>query len=484
MFANKLQVLSEDEIKRIDGASRALLWEVGTLCHYEEAFDIFENIGCKVDRFVDGHGKNAAMIYIPDHVVNDMLAKCSPTVYLYNRETGKPVIFGGDNVSFGSVGVASYAYDIDTDTFRVVTEKDINETTKLCDVLPNLDFLLPHGTPAELPPMTADLYECKAQLLYSSKPFFFEVYSKENTIKCCDMIFEVSGGQENFVRKPFAALQITLTSPLHLRDDVCFGLIEGGKRGIGAFIESGPMSCGTGPSTLAANVALANAEILGAFILAKAVNPNVPLVYCSWARIIDMKFAACAHGGPEFSLQRVALSQLGKYYNLPTGGGCMLSDTKAIDVQYGLEKMGNALICALAGVNMMCGMGQFADENAISLESYIIDNEIAGWIKRAKRGITVNDDTLDIEIIREVGPGGDFLRNKHTYAHYANEQFIPSILDRGFLAIDKDPEKKLMRKRAKKYYQKLMQSYVGPQLSEECKQKIQAIIDADYSDKL
>ena len=87
-------------------------------------------------------------------------------------------------------------------------------------------------------------------------------------------------------------------------------------------------------------------------------------------------------------------------------------------------------------------------------------------------------------IIREVGPGGDFLRNKHTYAHYANEQFIPSILDRGFLAIDKDPEKKLMRKRAKKYYQKLMQSYVGPQLSEDCKQKIQAIIDADYSDKL
>ena len=413
-----------------------------------------------------------------------MLSLCSPTVYLYNRETGKPVIFGGDNVNFGSVGVASYAYDIETDAFRVVSEQDINDTTRLCDVLPNLDFLLPHGTPAELPPMAADLYECKAQLLYSSKPFFFEVYSKENTIKCCDMIFEVSGGQENFVRKPFAALQITLTSPLHLRDDVCFGLIEGGKRGIGAFIESGPMSCGTGPATLACNVALANAENLCSFILAKAVNPEVPLIHCSWARIIDMKFAACAHGGPEFSMQRLAISQLGKYYGLPTGGGCMLSDTKAIDVQYGMEKMGNALMCALGGINMMCGMGQFADENAISLESYIIDNEIAGWIKRAKRGIMVNEDTLDIDIVRKVGQGGDFLHQQHTYDHYKDEQFIPDILDRGFLAIDKDPEKKLMRKRAKKQYHKLMQKYVGPQLSEETKNKIQEIIDADYSDRV
>lgn len=298
------------------------------------------------------------------------------------------------------------------------------------------------------------------------------------------MIFEVSGGQENFAHKPFAALQITLTSPLHLRDDVCFGLIEGGKRGIGAFIESGPMSCGTGPATLACNVALANAENLCSFILAKAVNPEVPLIHCSWARIIDMKFAACAHGGPEFSMQRLAISQLGKYYGLPTGGGCMLSDTKAIDVQYGMEKMGNALMCALGGINMMCGMGQFADENAISLESYIIDNEIAGWIKRAKKGITVNEDTLDIDIVRKVGHGGDFLQQQHTYDHYKDEQFIPDILDRGFLAIDKDPEKKLMRKRAKKQYHKLMQKYVGPQLSEETKKKIQEIIDADYSDRV
>lgn len=469
MKLERIKVLSEDEILRIDEASRSMLWEVGTICHSSEAIDIYESIGCKVDR-------EKQMVYIPNSVINETIKKCRSSVRLYNRSSGKPVIFGGDNVNFGSVGVASYVYDIDTDEFRVVSEQDIIDTTKLCDVLERPDFLLPHGTPAEIPPSMCDLIECKTQLLYTSKPFFFEVYSAENTIKCCEMLFAVAGGQEKFVEKPFAAMQICLTSPLNMRSDVCEGLIEGCKRGVGAFIESGPMSAGTGPATLAANVALANAELLSAIVLALAVNPDVPIIYCSWARILDMKFAACAHGGPEFSLQRLALGQMGKHYGLPVGGGCMLGDTKSIDVQYGMEKMGNALICALGGINMMCGMGQFADENAISLESYIIDQELTGWVKRAIEGIRVDAETTDIEVIRDVGAGGDYLAHEHTRKYYKEEQFIPTIMDRGFLAIDKDPQKKTMRKRAKALYPKIISKYVGPQVPDSVKEEIERII--------
>ena len=160
---------------------------------------------------------------------------------------------------------------------------------------------------------------------------------------------------------------------------------------------------------LASTVVLANAELLSSFVLAKAVNPAVPLIYASWARILDMRTGTVSHGGPEFPLLRMATTQMAKYYGLPAGGGGILADTKSIDVQLGMEKLGTGLLPALADTNMVVGMGLFADENAISLETLVIDHEICGWIKRVMKGIEVTDETTDLSVFEAVGPGGDFV---------------------------------------------------------------------------
>ena len=90
---------------------------------------------------------------------------------------------------------------------------------------------------------------------------------------------------------------------------------------------------------------------------------------------------------------------------------------------------------ALAETNMISGMGLFADENAISLETLIIDYEVTGWIKRVLQGITVNDYTTDLSIFKEVGPGGDFVSAPHTMANFKKEMFQPNCMDRGFLKL-------------------------------------------------
>ena len=173
---------------------------------------------------------------------------------------------------------------------------------------------------------------------------------------------------------------------------------------------------------------------------------------------------------------RVGTSQLAKYYGLPCGGGSVLADTKSIDVQLGMEKMGTGLLLALAGTNMCTGMGLFADENAISLETLVIDWEITGWIERVLRGIEVTKETCDLAVFKEVGPGGDFVRSAHTRENYKKESFLPHIMDRGYLALDKDPLAKEMRKRAKKLYPKLMQDYKAPEIPAEVIAGIDEII--------
>ena len=227
-------------------------------------------------------------------------------------------------------------------------------------------------------------------------------------------------------------------------------IVETSEQGLPLFIESGPMSGGTSPATLASTVVLANAELLSSFVLAKAVNPAVPLIYASWARILDMRAATVSHGGPEFPLLRMATTQMAKYYGLPSGGGGILADTKSIDVQLGMEKLGTGLLPALADTNMVVGMGLFADENAISLETLVIDHEICGWIKRVMRGIEVTDETTDLSVFEAVGPGGDFVGTGFTLEHFRKEMFIPKIMDRGFLSLGKRSDRQRHAETCKK----------------------------------
>jgi len=321
------------------------------------------------------------------------------------------------------------------------------------------------------------MVEFKSLLMNTKKHFIGEAQNRKNLKKSIAMAVEVAGSIQEIQRHPFFSILVCLTSPLLLRDDAIELIIETSKHGLPLFIESGPMSGGTSPATLASTVVLANAELLGSFVLAKAVNPAVPLIYASWARILDMRAATVSHGGPEFPLLRMATTQMAKYYGLPSGGGGILADTKSIDVQLGMEKLGTGLLPALADTNMVVGMGLFADENAISLETLVIDHEICGWIKRVLRGIEVTDENTNLSVFEAVGPGGDFVGTEFSMEHFKREMFIPKIMDRGFLSLEKDPTAREMRKRARKYFGEVMARYTPPRLPEGIETKLDAMMN-------
>jgi trimethylamine--corrinoid protein Co-methyltransferase len=467
----RIQVLSEPEMLKIDQASRALLLEVGIQTDHEEAMELFHKAGA----LIDSNNKN---VRIPSHVINDTLSMCSSCVGLYDRKGGSPLLIGGDRVYFGTVGIATNVLDFSTNTYRQVVCDDLRDIIRLSDTLDPPDFILIPATPTDVPAGIVDMVEFKYLLLNTKKHFIAEAQNRRNLMKCVDMAIEIGDGLETIQRRPFFSVLVCLTSPLLLRKDAIELIIESARLGLPLFIESGPMSGGTAPATLASTVVLANAELLASFVLAKAVNPSVPLIYASWARILDMRSATVSHGGPEFPLLRMATTQMAKYYGLPSGGGGILADTKSIDVQLGMEKLGTGLLPALAETNMVVGMGLFADENAISLEALVIDHEICGWIDRILRGIEVNDDTTDIKVIEKVGPGGDFVGTEHTMQFFRREMFIPVIMDRGFLSLEKDPAAKCMRTRARKRFSQLMEQYIPPTLPENIEAKLDAIINS------
>ncbi|MBT4077430.1 MAG: hypothetical protein HOE78_12685, partial [Gammaproteobacteria bacterium] len=399
-------LLSPHELREIDRASRELLWDVGVQVHDDKVLKIYQEAGAEVDF-------SKKVVRIPSHLVTDALNKCAPGFQLYGRDDIAPLRIGGDRCYFGTIGFASFTADTVNGEHVPVTCQDLKEIIQLSDVLNPPDFILTPGTPSDVPGELSELYEFKIGLLNTRKHRVIQARDGQQLEKIFQMASLCEGGFEALQQKPFFSILVTLTSPLTLREDSSDLIIKGAQNNLPLFIEAGPMCGGTAPATMAATLIAANAELLNSIVLAKFINPRVPLVYASWARMMDMKTAGVSHGGPEFGMFRVCTTQLAKFYNLPSGGGGILADSRQIDPQLGMEKMSTSLLPALAGTNMLLGMGLFAEENSMSKEVLMIDNEIASYTRRVLQGVLVNDETTDLSLFKEVGPGGMFIDHKH-----------------------------------------------------------------------
>ncbi|MBQ9069348.1 MAG: trimethylamine methyltransferase family protein, partial [Eggerthellaceae bacterium] len=418
------QVLSDSEIYQIHIASMELLSDVGFAVHEDEALDIYEKGGAIVDR-------ETRVAKFPVQMVNEALAKCNPYINLYNTDNTLAMAVGGENVYMGTVGYASYGHDWRNDVVRETTCESFAEVMRVCEVLPYPQFMMYPGCPTDIPIEKSDRYQAKIALLNSKKPCIPQSYGRRETIDIIEMAAIAHGGMDNLVAHPSIAFLITCTSPLVIRLDAAETIIESAKLQIPLAIESGPMIGATSPLTRASGIALQNAEVMAHIILAKLVNPLVPIIYGSWCRLFDMRFGNVSLGCPELALMRVANAQMARYYRLPVFGGGCLSDVNSIDAQLGWEKMLTSVVPALGHCNMISGMGMIGQEDTFSCECMVLDNEVAEIVMHLLKGFKIDEEHLALDVIREIGHGGtQFVSTKHTKRHYKEEVFLPKLSDR------------------------------------------------------
>lgn len=455
-----VQTLSPEEVHAVHMASMELMEKVGFECLDEESFDYYEQGGCIVDRETN-------MVRIPVGVVNEYLAKCAPSVTLYNSDGSKAFTVGGEDVHFGTVGFANYAKDWKTDVIRECLLEDYEDILKLADVLDYPEFVLPPGQPVDVPVELSDRYQALLGFITTKKPMIPQAYGKQEAEDIIKMASLVVGGMDRLREKPNFAMLVTCTSPLVIRKDAGETVVACAKEGVPLFIESGPMTGATSPATLVSAVALANAENLAHIILAKIVNPLTPVIYASWCRLFDMRYGNVSLGCPELAVMRVANAQMAKYYKLPSGGGGTLTDANTVDAQLGWEKMLTAVVPALGHCNMILGMGIIGQENTMSCECLMMDSEIARISQHVLKGMTVDEERLAVDLIKEVGPAATtFVSSKHTKKYYPLEQLLPRLTDRSVPAEWVKKGSKDCSMAAKELVEKYMSQYKKPVLPE------------------
>lgn len=419
-----LKLVTRKQARDIHLSSIEVLESVGMHCPSSKIMEIFRGAGADVDF-------NAKRIRIPQHLVEESLEKAPREIVFCGRNPKHDILLEDSRVYFGLGGTpVPYIRDIDSGEMRRPTKKDVDEATRLGDALPNMKFIMTIAGAFDVPYQVEYLHEFESLFNNTEKPILYSCPGAFAAKKVLEMAAAIAGGPGDLKRRPILALYAETVSPLAF-SEVNENMIEFAKAGIP--VANGPMPmCGaSGPMTLAGTAVQSNAENLAALTLCQLVSPHAPVIYTGWVCIMDPRTSRCAYGSPEFAMgTSIFNAAMGQYYDLPTYGFGGCSDSKLPDAQAGAEVMMNGMLAALSGVNLIHDCGYLAGGSIGSMEMATICDEIAAMILRIVRGVEVDDETLAVDIIKNVGPGGHFMSQKHTLEHVKKELSLATLFDR------------------------------------------------------
>ena len=422
-----LNVLSEDDIQRIHEASLELLEEPGILTRSPLIAQIFSDAGAPVDR-------DSGMIRIPRQMVQDALDSAPSSFVFYGRDPQMDLLLEQSCVYFGMGGSAvPFFWDPDEQRPREPTKADMVAATRLGHALPNVDFMMSLAAAGDVPDELHYFHEYDAILRNTTKPIIYSAPGRRYAARFLEMAAAATGGEEALRKRPSVMLFTQTVSPLEL-SEYSEGMAEFAALGAPILSSPGPMMGATCPATLAGSLVQGNAETLAGVVLSQICKPGTPVVYGPHTPVMDMRSTRCTYAGTEQTLARAGMSQLARFYDLPSFGVGAGTDSKIPDGQAAAESMMGILMNALAGQTLTQTMGTMAGGSYGSLEMLVICDEIVAMVKHILRGIAVTDDTLAVDVIREAGPGGHFLDREHTLQMFRSEFFFPGLFDRKSIA--------------------------------------------------
>jgi trimethylamine--corrinoid protein Co-methyltransferase len=286
-------------------------------------------------------------------------------------------------------------------------------------------------TPPEMPAGELEAWHTKTMFMECSKPVFGVCRSEAVS----HMILRMAEVVADCCELPEGQLPLAIitnpVSPLFNTPEQLAGMLVYLRLGLPIAISPEVQAGATGPATLAGTMVQQTAEFLGHAVLAQIVHPGTPVIYGTVSSVFDMQKMMLPYGAPEADLLGIATVQMARFYGIPartTGGS---SDANALGMQAGVDSLMSTLLSILAGSTFVLhGAGELENTLAVSYEKLLVDEEIIRMARRIARGIEVTPETLAFEVIKEVGPQGDYLGTEHTFEHFRREQFMPSLMVR------------------------------------------------------
>ena len=418
------KILTEDSVLKIHQTAMQVIEEVGFEVQSDMALELFEGAGAKVDR--EKH-----LVRLDEDKVKELIEGAPSEIRLCGQDEAHDIVLGGRRVYAGTGGTALYVYDPAVKQRRQASLEDLRCIARLVDKLDNVHFFLLPTYPNELPLEEVDVNRFFAGLDNTTKHVMGGVYTLDGAEQVIRMAQTIAGSAQNLRQRPLISMIACIISPLRI--DKTYGdmLVTIARNGIPVACPAEPLCGATSPVTLAGTLVVQTVDTLLGVMLTQIANPGTPVLFGSVATNTDLRNLNYLAGSIEMGLLNAAGAQMAQFYQLPfyaTGG---MTDSKTLDAQSGYESALTNLLCALSGANFIhdaAGLMEFA--MTVAYEKYVMDNEILGMVMRAVQGIKVDDDTLAFDLIKQAGPGGNFVAARHTRHFMRSEHYQPSLSDR------------------------------------------------------
>jgi trimethylamine--corrinoid protein Co-methyltransferase len=417
-----LSFLSQEDKEKIHRAVLQILSDVGMKIFHDEALALLEDAGCAVDA--------GRQVKIPAELVEQALACAPNNILIFDRQGTQVMDLGGYRSYYGTGSDLIYTLDPQTFKRRRSVLEDVSRAARVADALPNIDFIMSFANPSDFPAKQGYLRSFQAMAANSTKPIVCTADNRGDLSAMWDIACILRGGEDALQSKPYAVYYGEPVSPLKFPVESVDKLLFCAEKSMPAIFSPAPIAGSTAPMTIAGHVAQGLAECFGGLVIHQLKAKGAPFLMGMGPAVLDMATGQCSYNAPEYLLAYIAIIEMSHYYNLPNWGYAGTSDSQIPDGQATFEAGLLTFIAELAGSNLNHDVGYLDFGLTGSLEMIVILDEIIDQVRRLYRGIPVDDETLALNVIKEVGADGNFLGHLHTLHHLESTQWRPKLMNR------------------------------------------------------
>ncbi len=405
-----LELLSREELGQIHETTLDVLENVGVCYHSAQALDVLEAHGADVNR-------TTTVAKIPGELAERALTTLPNQFVLGSRNPEFDLPLDGEHVYLSTDGCGVLVREADG-SVRPSCKADVRLTAHLAQQLEHVSTTSAIVAALDCPPATRALHELDACLRGSEKhSIVVSVKDTREALGLLRMAEAVAGGREELRRRPLFTAIICTVSPLHQERYGMDLALTLAAAGIPVSFYPMPIVGATAPATLAGAAVVANAEMLSATIVTQLAHPGAKIIHGGGPTTMNMSTGAYGSNAPEALLLRAAIGQIADYYGMPSWFGSGATLAKTPGSQSAGENTLAMLMAYLNGADVTFGTGLLDGSRMLCLENIAIDDEVMSVVKRLLRGVTVNAETLAVELIKEMACSGSYLTANHTRRH-------------------------------------------------------------------
>lgn len=462
--------MSNDEVATIHETAVQYLADHGLRVLLDEARDYYAQGGSSVD---DEH-----MVRLDPDRIREALQTAPSTFPVVAPNPTRSISMGGKSLNLAPVAGPPFVSDR-INGRRPGTLADQKNFLRLTQHYDVMSTICPSVEPDDIALNVRHLHSNVASLTLTDKIPWVFCRGRQRVRDSFDLIKIRYGieSDEEFAEAARCWSVVNMNSPRQLDIPMARGIIDFAKMGQMLIVTPFTLAGAMAPITLAGALLLQHMEALAGITLSQIVNPGAPVVYGAFTSNVDMKTGSPSFGTPEAQKAAIASGQLARHVGLPLRSSGS-STSNVVDAQGGYETMMNTYGAFLGGANIIMHAAGWQEGGlTASYEKFIVDIEMCQMIAEMCAPVEVNEKTLAVDAITEVGPGGHFFGTPHTLERFETAFYQPQVFSRTNFEQWTEEGSTRADERATAIWQQILADFEAPPLDDAVRAQLDDFVD-------